>query len=131
MKFNIALNYLVIDNLYPLAIHLNRSKITLFLNDNLIARPSENICLKYLRKKFSSLYLKRKHPNFRQPFLFSNTIHNCKIYVIFSLNLLNWYQTCLIFWNFITVFSLAYILNIIKYIQQSMQNFPIYNNDFY
>ena len=131
MKFNIALNYLVIDNLYPLAIHLNRSKITLFLNDNLIARPSENICLKYLRNKFSSLYLKGNYQNFRQPFLFSNTIHNCKIRVIFSLNLLDWYQTCLIFWNFITVFHLLTQQNIIQYIQQSMQNYLIYNNDFY
>ena len=64
MKFNIALNHLVIDNLYPIAIHLHRNKITLFLNDNLIARPSENICLKYLRKKFSNLYLKGKLPKF-------------------------------------------------------------------
>lgn len=89
MKFNIALNYLVIDNLYLLTIRLYRNKITLFLNDNLISRPSENICLKYLKKKFSILYLKSKHPNFRQPFLFSKTIHNCKIRVIFSLNLLD------------------------------------------
>jgi len=86
---------LVIDNLYPLTIRLHRNKITLFLNDNLIARPSENICLKHLRKKFSSLYLKGNHLNFRRPFLSSNTIHNCKTCVIFSLNLLDWYQTCL------------------------------------
>ena len=131
MKFNIALNHLVIDNLYPLTIHLHGNKITLFLNDNLISRPSENICLKYLRKKFSRLYLKGNYLNFRRPFLFSNTIYNCKICVTFSLNLLDWYQTCLIFWNFITVFSLAYEQNIIQYIQQFMKNYLIYNNDFY
>ena len=131
MKFNIALNYLVIDNLYLLTIHSHRNKITLFLNDNLISRPSENICLKHLRKKFSSLYLKGNYLNFRRPFLSSNTIHNCKIRVIFSLNLLDWYQTCLILWNFITVFHLPTYLNIIQYIQQSMKNYLIYNNDFY